>query len=576
MVSRRSVVIAIVLAVVLVAPLLMGCGATATPTAVPTKAPTTAATAAPATAPAATAAPTKPAATATPAAAAPTVGGTLVWSTTQEVDTLDPHKGTMAVQQLICSFLGSSLVMKDPDGKYVPYLADSWKVSADGLVWDFAMKKNVKFHDGSAMTAKDFAYTISRAIDPATKSPSVGGLLAPVKSAEAVDDYTLRLNLKEPYYPLMETLSDPGWLQPLSKKAIETLGEKYARQPIGVGPYKFKEWVTGQKIVVERNPDFNWGPAFQHQGAYYIQTIEFRIIPEVSTLLAGLESGELGWADPFSLVQAKDVPRIQATGKYNIYEGYQQGLRPYLLFNVEHWPFDDVRVRQAFNYALDRVSMMKAISLGQAIEQKGPLSPSQIGYWPDIEKMGYTYDVAKAKSLLKDAGFTAGSDGILAKDGKPFKFTILCLSSDFWVNVAQVVQEQFKALGVSMQIERGEAATALATMREGKYDVGVMGMTASEADILYRMFHSSQIPGLNMSQIRDKDLDKLLEGTRTSTDATKRQDVVNQVQKYIVEKAYVGFMFVPKNFYVLTNKVKGAIFSSKTNSIYLGDAYFTK
>ena len=175
-------------------------------------------------------------------------------------------------------------------------MAERWETSPDGLTWTFFLRKDVKFQDGTPLTANDYVYTFERAVDPATASPVTGTQLATVAKTEAPDDYTFKVTLKEPYFPFLDNLAAPGTMQPLSKAWVEKYGEDYGRHPMSVGPYKLKEWVTGDHITLERNPDYAWQPPYAHQGPRYIQEFVIRIIPEVATVVAAFEAGELDYS----------------------------------------------------------------------------------------------------------------------------------------------------------------------------------------------------------------------------------------------------------------------------------------
>lgn len=551
MLNRHTILLLVVLVVVSATPVLAGCGATAPPTTAPTKA-------------APTAVPSTPV---PPTPKGPTVGGKLV-VTELEPNTLDAHK---AISGGVLFRMGSYLVQMSPDGKYTPDLAEGWKVSTDGLVWDFAIRKDAKFHDGSPLTAKDFAWSYQRVKDPATKAGVAGRFLTAVDKIEAVDEYTLRLTLPAPSFPLLYGLTY-SYMQPLSKAAVEKRGDQYGQHPVGVGPYKFKEWLVGDRIVLERNPDFNWGPAFaKNRGPYYIQTYEVRFIPELSTIVAGLETDEISYTD----LPAREALRLKSLGKHQVFSFMNAGFGPGIWLNVTKQPYDDVRVRKALNLAVDRQALVDVVTQGTSAPLYGPLSNTVIGYWQRVEKIGYKFDLAQAKSLMKDAGYTADSQGMLSKGGQQLKLTIHTVSEDILVKTAEMLKEQYKALGVEIEIKVvGDSAMWVAQCRGGGCDMSLYYVTGAEADLLYLLHHSKAVGTLNFAMVKDPELDRLLEATRTTTDPEKRQAVVNDAQKHIVEQAYLIPLFAKMNFLTLTNRVKGAVVAPGNYPLYLQDAYF--
>ena len=503
--------------------------------------------------------------TATPAPeAGPVPGGKFVYAMSFEPDSLDPHKSGDAFT--VCQFIGASLVARHPEtGEYVPYLAESWTKSPDGLTYEFKLRKDVKFHDGTPLTAQDYAYTFMRAIDPATKSPTAGQTLVGLKSAEAVDDYTLRLNMAMPNSVLMDSLSNTCYLQALPKAAVEKMGDDFGRNPIGAGPFKFKEWATGDKIVLERNPDFNWGPAFTHGGAPYIDTVEFRIIPEYATRIAALESGDVDLAD----VETKDVKRVEDLGKYRVYKSISPGSGIHVEMNSTRPPFDDLRVRQALNYAVDRNAIVQAVSNGLGVPLYGPLTPSTMGYWPGAQYVGYQYDVAKAKALLTEAGYKPNASGIMEKDGKPLAFTLLTYGTQG--KTGEILQQQFKDIGVQVTLQNVEYGVLFQTLAGGDFDMAIDVLGWPNAGVLFVMFHSSTIGLYNRSRVTS--LDPAIGAMVVATTQEGFEKTAGDLQRAVVENAYTVPLYGAADTTVINNRVQGPLSVPVARWLYLYDAY---
>ena len=464
-------------------------------------------------------------------------------------------------------YMGASLVYKDVENNYVPWLAERWEATPDGLTWTFFLRKDIKFQDGTPLTANDFVYTFQRALDPATASPAAGQMLAQVDKLEAPDKYTFKVTLKEPYFPFLDNIAGPDYMQPLSKAAVEKYGDDYGRNPVVAGPYKLKEWVTGDHITLERNPEYAWQPPYAHQGPRYIQEITFRTIPEIATLVAALEAGEVDYAD----LDAQYIDRIEATGNFNILEYVSTSTGPYVAFNITKPPFDDLKVRQAINYAIDRQTLIDVILKGKGVIQYGPLSPSVTGYWSGVEKIGYGFDLEKAKSLMAEAGYQPGPDGILVKDGKPLKFDLTTLPD--WVKDAQMLKEQLKALGVDANIVQQENAVLIGNVVTGEYGISLFAYAFSNADILWLTAHSAQEGILNLYHVKNTELDEALDKTRTEIDPVKQADWAGKAQQIFVENALMAPLYNQTMYTVLSTKVKGFAFSPKNQTVYLEDAY---
>ncbi|MEM5776504.1 MAG: ABC transporter substrate-binding protein, partial [Anaerolineaceae bacterium] len=277
--------------------------------------------------------------------AAPTVGGTYVSASVEEPDTLDIYKSAFSVTSAVTSNIGGALVAKDADGQIIPYLAKSWEISEDGLTYTFHLRDDVKFHNGEPFTAHDYVWTWDRCLAEDFVCPVSASMLT--FDFEATDDYTLVLHLAAPNYYTISNLAAYDYLQPLNQKAVEAAGETYGMgtTAVGVGPYMIKEWVQDEKIVLTRNPDYTWGPEFfegANNGPYYVENLEYRIVPDLATQLAGLEANELD----YSGVEAKDLQTVKDTGFYQIFD-INQPVFNYVAFNMSNPKFTDLKVRQA-------------------------------------------------------------------------------------------------------------------------------------------------------------------------------------------------------------------------------------
>lgn len=502
----------------------------------------------------------------------PVVGGTMTVAIASEPDTLDIHMtGNGEVMQAVW-LMGATLVARDTEANYHPWLATEWTTSEDGMTWEFKLREDVTFHNGKPLTANEYAWTINRLLAPETAAPQAGRLRA-VANAEAVDDYTLRLNMAAPFPLLLEQLSNTGVVQPYDPEYVENADNNFGRTFMGVGPYRFVEWVTGDRLVLERNPDFNWGPEFMtNQGAYNIERIVFRIIPETATVLAGLEAGEIDYA----VVPGREVSYLESLGTLNILESNTQGMNPSLHMNLSLPPFDDLRVRQAFNLAVDRETLITVAAEGLAIPQYGPLSSNINGYDPTVEEIGYHYDLDAARALMAEAGYTVNAAGLLEKDGAVLTLPFTCTAG--FDTACQVIQAQFAELGVTLEIQVVDAGTALGALLGHQYTVMLTGYSASESDILYRWFHTSRPGALNPSNApANAELDAILDATRT--DLANRAEHVNEAQRFLVENAWVVPLYNPSQFTIISKRVNGFVPNPRalaTMNAFFNDAYISE
>lgn len=473
----------------------------------------------------------------------------------EEPDTLDPQKTNAAITRTILHYAGDSLVSIDTKGKVVPSLATSWSVGANGLSWTFTLRKGVKFQNGDSMTADAVKASFERALDPATKAGVAASLLEPVKKVSTVGTDKVRIALKSKYSLLLENLADPA-ASIVDAKAAKSEGKNFGRTPVLTGPWRITQWKSGDRINLERNAAYAWGPAYAGKGAPKIKQLTFRVIPDDATRVSALRSNEIQGT---TALPPANVKSFTSNSQYTTYKYLRDGVGLFLEFNVTKPPFDDIRVRRAFNYAIDPNAVVKVALLGQGRPACGPLPPSIEGYWPGICSYHQKPDLAKAKTLLAQAGWKPGADGKLEKNGKPFTFTLFSTNLDTWTNSAQLVQQQLKRLGITVKIQNFEFGTLLSNTQHGKDVAHFMGYTYNTPDILYLWFKSSNIgTGLNLSHVKDPKLDALLDRYRGQMDAKARDATYQEIQKYIVDQALWVPLWVEDDHIVTTSKLKGA------------------
>lgn len=498
--------------------------------------------------------------------AEPTADNTLVSYFAADKDTFDPHKTTNSGGT---EEFGGTLIAKHPEtGEYVPYLAERWEASEDGLTLTFYLRDDVKFHDGTPLTAEDFAWTFMRAIAPETASPAAGTLLGGLTEAVALDDLTLQLTLAAPNFWILESLSLAGFMQPLSKAYVEANGEDaLARNPMGVGPYIFVEYETGDHVLYKRNPEFTWGPEYA-PGPVNFQFLEYRIIPDQATALAAFEAGEIHAVG----IPPEELDRFSDESKYAIYQSMGQLLFPAFNFNLSKAPWDDVNMRKAINYAINRQLVIDVVYGGNAEIAYGPIVPAMAGYWPGVEEIGYTYDLEKAYEHFELAGYVKGEEW-LEKDGEPLSFSLITPNYDFILPVLEVVQQQLIEVGVDFKIEAMDASLVDTEKAKGEFDMAVTGYSYPTADVLYFFHHSSMLGALNWNMVADPDLDAMLDASRTTMDPTAQQEITNDIQKYIVENAYVVPLVNEVSFTGISTQVQGYYWSEVLVRFDLSNAY---
>ena len=306
------------------------------------------------------------------------MGGTLRIALPSDVTSLDLHKTSRGDDALVVGqWFNATLVTQNADGEYIPYLAESWEFSDDGLMWTFHLRDDVMFHNGDPVTAHDFVWTYERALDPDLASPGTGRRLNGM-TFEAPDDYTLVFNFPAPAISLLQFVNW-GYMAPMSQRAVEELGAEYELNPVGTGPYKVVEVRPGEGVAMERWDDYNWGPEFfdgANTGPYNFDRIEFSILPEEATRIAALESGDIDYVNGIS--NPLDVAILEAAGVTVQQAPFGQVRMIYIQNHVP--PFDDARVRQALNYSVNREEITQIVTDGADKISRGPISPGMLGY----------------------------------------------------------------------------------------------------------------------------------------------------------------------------------------------------
>lgn len=486
----------------------------------------------------------------------------------EEPPTMDPDKTSAAVTTTVMGYIGDPLInLSLNDKKYVRGLATKWKISHRGHYYDFQLRHDVKFQDGTPLTASAVVATYKRAISPAIKSPVAGGMLGPVKTIKTTGKYSFEIRLKQPFAFLLYDLTSP-LLAPLSPTALAKEGDNFGRHPVSTGPWIFKSWITGSQITLQRNPNYHWAPPFlKNHGPAHIKTIVFRIITDEATQTAAFQSGE---ADELAL-PSTSVRQFTAQHKYKIYKYPRQGVGLFMEFNVTKAPFNDIRVRRALNYAINKKAVLAIGLQGLGITACGTLSPTINGYSKGMCKYRYSYNPKKALQLLAQAGWSM-KGGTLEKNGQPLTFTIITPPIDSWKRSAAVVQQQLKAVGITMNIQTYDFATVLQKAAAGDSQADFMGYTYSTSHIFYIWFHSSQIgTGLANSHFRSAKLDSMIMANDHTANTKKRDAIDRNIQKFIANQALWVPLWTNNVYVAFQPRVHGQVLDKLGNQ-YLQDA----
>lgn len=446
----------------------------------------------------------------------PKEGGTLVIARKADATNLDPHMITsIPTANYIFQKVYEGLVRQDENMQIQPLLAKEWSVSEDGLTWEFKLQEGVSFQDGAPFNADAVKKTMDRVKDANLGLPNTSKF-AMVKEVKVVDSTTVQFILEYPYAPLLSTLSaNEGSI--ISPKAIDAGPESLAKNPVGTGPFTFASWKPGQEMVLVKNENY-WGQKAK------IDKVVYKVVPEDATRIAMVETGEANIADN---VPVTDIERIEASSNMKLVRAQGLGVE-YLGFNTQKKPFDDVRVRQAIAYAIERDAILSGVYNNVGSRTASAMSPKVFGYNPNLND--YEYDINKAKELLKEAGYPNG-----------FTMTITTDDRKERVNLAEVVQAQLKGIGIDVKLNVMEFGAYLEATDKGEHDmfIGGWGNATGDGDYnQYNVFHSSSHGAKgNQAFYANPEVDKLIEIARKETDSEKRKEIYAQLQEIELQDA---------------------------------------
>jgi len=443
----------------------------------------------------------------------------------------------------------NGLVKYDKDIRLVGDLAERWDVSADGKTITFHIRKGVKWHDGVEFTADDCLFTYQKLIDPKVVTPYSSSYMD-VKKAEVVDRYTFRVSYAEPFSPALESWAMgmiPKHL--LEGKDINT--DAFNREPVGTGPYKFKEWIAGQKIVLDANDRY-------FEGRPNIDQFIYRIIPDSSTMFQELLSGgvDMMGLTPLQYLRKSETRRIR--DNYRKFR-YPANAYTYMGYNLTNPLFGDVKVRQALSYAINRQSIIDGILLGLGKTCTGPFSYVSWAYNPKAKS--YPHDPELAKKMLAEAGWKdLNSHGILEKDGKPFRFTILTnLGNTERIRTAEIIQQNLKALGIDVSIRVMEWQAFLEQIDKRSFEAIILGWGMGRDPDIYDIWHSSKTKKgeYNFIGYRNAEVDRLLVEGRRTFDIEKRKKIYYRIHEILAEEQPYAFLYVPDALPIVHKRFKG-------------------
>lgn len=436
-----------------------------------------------------------------------------------DVDTLHPTDFSTTVELGVLNQIYDTLLYYSPDGTKdpEPRIAESYEISDDGLDYTFHLRDDVTFHDGTPVTADDVVFSI----ELYKASEYQGSQISMLSSVEATDEHTVVCHLDAPYSPFLQGICSP---MIASKAYYESSEDDFVNNPIGTGPYKFVSRAKGSNIKLEANEDY-------YRGAPEIKEVTFEVIPDSSTKAIALQTGEVNFAE----IDSATKPQLEANPAITIAEVPTSAFS-YIAMNTEKEPFNDVKVRQAINYAIDRDNLVAVCYDGEAEVNSNICAKERFGYSDD--QFQYTYDPEKAKELLAEAGIET-----------PYDLGEI-LVAEKYSNLATVIQNDLKAVGLDVTISVKEFNSYISDLQNGSYGITALNMTLEgDTQTLEMAFTTDYIGIANNARYSDEEMDKLFEQARTETDNDKRAEIFNEIFTKAQDEAIYAVMCNPMTLY---------------------------
>jgi len=488
-------------------------------------------------------------------------GGSLINAMIGEPSNLIAMIAGDSASSAIAGNIFNSLIKYDENLEYAPDLAESWQISNNQKTITFKLKKGLKWQDGKPLTSSDVLFTWKLITNPNTRTPYASDYQLVIK-AEAPNPLTFQITYADSYAPALDTWAS---LHILPKHILENEDINntfFSRNPIGSSYYKLDNWISGQQVTLKANDKSILGPPF-------IEKLISRIIPDTSSQFLELTADNIDLMNINPIQYQRVFPaKKDLQRKIELYKELGNGYT-YLGFNLKKAPFNDIKVRQALNYAIDKEEIIKGVLLGLGESISSPYKPGT--RWNNPNLNSYPYNPKKALKLLNEAGYTKNSKNVLLKEGKPLQFEIITNQNKQREMTAVLIQRRLQEIGVEVSIRVIEWASFVNRfIKTGDFDVVVLGWSLSLDPDQYNIWHSSQQgPGqFNFLGYSNKNVDKLLEVGRKELNLLKREKIYHEFSKYLLEDSPIVYLYAGYSLSAVHKRVKGIKQPSPPAGIY--------
>ena len=450
----------------------------------------------------------------------------------------------------IAANIFNTLIKYDENLNHAPELASQWIISDDQKTITFKLKKNLFWADGTPLTSDDVLFTWRLVTDPNTRTPYASDYLL-VKDAQTPNKQTFTVTYEQNYAPALDTWASLQILPKHVLKDEDINNTFFSRKPTGSGYYQLDQWINGQQVTLKRNKNSTQGQAL-------IEKLTSRIIPDTSSQFLELIADNIDLMNINPIQYQRVFPsREDLKQKIGLYKELGNGYT-YLGFNLKQAPFNDPKVRQAMNYAINKEEIIKGVLLGLGEAIASPYKPGT--RWNNESLSPYPYDPSKALALLKEAGYERNPAGILVKDGKPFEFEILTNQNKQREMTAVLVQRRLKEIGIDVKIRVLEWASFINRfIKTGDFKAVVLGWSLSLDPDQFNIWHSSQQgPGqFNFVGYENPRVDELLELGRRELDNDKREEIYHEFSKLLLEDSPIVYLYAGYGLSAINKRVQG-------------------
>jgi peptide/nickel transport system substrate-binding protein len=463
----------------------------------------------------------------------------IVYGLTLSVSGIDPHINQSSELGIVLRQVYDTLLYRDPVSKeFVGGLAESWDISADGLIYTFRLKSGVTFHDGTPFNADAVARNFDRILDPNLNSQKAKPLLGTLVSYAIVDDLTLQMVLSAPFSPLLDSLSQVylGIASPTALQQYQDDPSLYQFHQIGTGPFMFMEYLPEERIVLKRNPNYTWKPAFYGDlPENAIEEIEFRWYRDPATRLIALQTGEV---QVMGEILPTDAQLIANDTSVKLVPVGIPGQPSQFYMNTAKSPTDRLEFRQALLYATNRNAIVESVFRGFSPVAWGPLT-SYTEFYNSGVFGAYNYDATLAQQLLASLGYVdTDADGVLDLNGEKLSITVVQPPWGLVPQVTQLLQDQWRSIGIEVVVVPVAGFTALLEqVQSGNYNLVEFETSGFDPAFLSNRFQTGGVS--NWTGIANSQLDTLLASGVQTTDATIRLQAYGEIQNLIMQEALV-------------------------------------